>query len=186
MDGYPQVISMSKQMRKILFSIFIISVLSFFIFWGVNYTKINLASLLGIITAWVTINPLEVDVSAPAEAEINKVFKVEARVINKGDEKIENAKGEIFLPPELVLIRKDPIQEIGVIPGKKEKRASWTVKGEAVGNYIVSVKVSGELKGEIVTAEGSTSVKIEESIPRGTGRGWLQNLSDFFQKLFGI
>lgn len=182
MDEYSQVISMSKQMRKILFLIFIISVLSFFIFWGVNYTKINLASLSGIITAWVTINPLEVNVSAPSEVEIDKVFKVEARVINKGEEKIENARGEIFLPPELVLIQKDSAKEIGVIPGKKEKKISWSVKGEAIGSYIVSVKVSGKLKGDLISVEDSIMVEVKESVRKTGPQSWFQNFFDFFQK----
>ena len=184
MDGYPQIISVSKQMRKILFLIFIISILSFFIFWGINYTKTNLASLIGIITARVTINPLEIQVSAPAEVEINKVFKVETRAINKGEEKIENAKGEIFLPPKLVLIQKDSVKEIGVIPGKREKKVSWSVRGEAVGNYFVSVKVSGELKGQVISAEDSTEVI---KIKKETGpRGRFQNFFDFFQERFGF
>jgi len=130
-------------MKKILVAILAISVLAFFIV----FSSVAQASIFDMIRAWVTINPLLVDVSAPAEVEINKVFKIEAKIINKGEEKIEKAKGEIFLPSGLILLKKDPVQEIGIIPPKKEKKISWSVKGETIGSYIISVSVSGELRG---------------------------------------
>ena len=120
---------------KTKLSIFLVAVLFF-------EAYVARASFLDIIRALVTINPLEVSIGTPAEAEIGKVFKVEARARNKGEEKIENAKAEIFLPPELVLIQKDPVKEIGVISGKREKKISWPVRGEIAGDYIVSVLVS--------------------------------------------
>lgn len=186
MDGYPQIIFVPKQMRKILFLIFIISVLSFFIFWGANYTKINLASLFSVITARVTINPLEVKIFALAEIEVDKVFRVEAKVINRGEEKIENAKGEVFLPPGLILIQKDSVKEIGIIPGKREKKVSWSARGEAVGNYFISFKVSGELKEQIISVEDSILVEIKESIKNTGSRSRFQNFFDFFQERFGF
>ena len=142
------------------------------------------ASIWDVIKAWVTINPLEINVSAPAEVEIGKVFKVEARVINKGEEKVENARGEIFLPAGLILLKEDSVQEIGIIPGKKEKKISWQVRGEEIGSYVISVSASGELKGYIVSGEGSTLVKVGEPLPRGRGWGWLQNLFDLFRERF--
>src|SRR3989344_4305970 len=163
-----------------------ISILTVLILLAVFFFGFARASLWDVIKAWVTINPLVVDVSAPAEVEINKVFKLEARVANKGEEKIEDARGEIFLPPELVLIQKDSAKEIGVIPGKKEKKISWSVKGKAIGNYIVSVKVSGELKGQIISAEDSTLVEVKEFIRETESRKWLQNFFDFFQERFGF
>ena len=184
MDGYSQIIAMPKQTRKIVFSILIISILSFLIFWSINYTKINLASFSGMITAWVTINPLGVVVSVPAEVETGKVFKIEARAINKGEEKIENAKGEIFLPDGLVLLGKDPVKEIGVIPGKRERGVSWQVRGKEGGSYIVSVKVSGELKGQIISAEDSALVEVKESVRKTGPRSWFQGFFDFFSELF--
>lgn len=173
-----------EYMKKILLPIFVISVLSIFLFLGINYTGKNLASLSGLITALVTINPLEVDVSAPAEAGINRVFKVEAQAINKGEAKIENAKGEIFLPLELVLLQKDSVKKIGIIPGKKEKKISWAVKGIETGNHIIIVSASGELKGDLISAEGNKMVKVIEFSPPGKGQGWLQNLFGFFQGWF--
>ena len=51
------------------------------------------ASFLDIIRAFVTINPLAIAVSAPTEVELNTVFKVDAKVINKVEVKIENLIG---------------------------------------------------------------------------------------------
>ncbi len=175
-------------MKKILLPIFIIFILFIFLFLGMNYMGKNLASLSGIITALVTINPLEVNVSAPAEVNINKVFKVEAQVVNKGEEKVKNARGEIFLPLEIVLLQKDSVKKIGIIPGKKEKKVSWGVRGKEIGTYIISVSVSGELRGDIVRVEGNTIVKVIEKTPLGQGRPFnlFQRLFDFFQGLFQI
>lgn len=184
MDGYSQIIFMPRYLKKILFPIIIISVFSVLTFLGTNYGKKYLASFSGIITAWVTINPLEVRVSAPAEVEINKVFKVEARLINKGEEKIENAKAKIFLPSGLILMKKDPVQEIGVIPAKKEKKASWAVKGIEPGSHIVIVSASGELKGDLVSAEDSVEVRVREPLREIPPPKWFQNLLDFFREMF--
>lgn len=188
MDGYPQVISMQRAVKKILLLLLAVFILTPFFFLGTDYFEKQLAFFSSIITAWVTINPLEAEVSAPAEVEINKVFEVEARAINKGEEKIENAKGEIFLPSGLVLIQKDPVKEIGVIPGKREKKISWSVKGEKVKmeNYIISVKVSGELKGQIISAEDSTLIEVKESVKKTGPRSRFQNFFDFFQERFGF
>jgi len=136
------------------------------------------------IKAWVTINPLEVNVSTSAEAEINKVFKVTAKVTNKGEEKIENVKGEIFLPEGLVLLKKNPIQKTGVIQGKKSKKISWTVRGTEMGNYIFAVSVTGELKGDLVTTEDSSWVEIKESVEKTKPQKWYQNIFNFFRRWF--
>lgn len=158
--------------------------LAVFILTALFFSNFAQASFWDTIRVWVAINPLEVRVSAPAEVEIDKVFKIEARVINKGEEKIENAKAEIFLPPELVLFQKDSVKEMGVIPGKREKKVSWSVKGGAIGNYIISVLVSGELGGQVVNAEATDLVEIKESLRKTGPQDWLQNLFGFFQKLF--
>jgi len=161
-----------------------ISFLAVFILTAVFFSNSAQASLWNTIRAWVTINPLEVGVFAPAETEVDKVFKVEARVINKGEEKIENARGEILLSSGLVLVRKDPVQEIGIIPGKKEKKVSWSVKGEKIGSYVITVSGSGELRGDRISAEGSTKVEVKESVRKTRHQGWFQNLFDFFQERF--
>lgn len=145
------------------------------------------ASLWDAIRAWVTINPLEVDVSAPTEAEIGKVFKVTAEATNKGEEKIENVQGEIFLPEGVEgidFLKKNSVQKMGVIQGKKSKKISWTVKGTGEGNYIFAVSVTGELKGDLVIAEDSSWVEIKESVEKTKPQKWYQNIFDFFQGWF--
>ena len=145
------------------------------------------ASLWDAIRAWVTINPLEVSVSTPTEAEINKVFKVTAEVTNKGEEKIENARGEIFLSEKLEgvdFLKKNSVQKIGVIQGKKSKKVSWTARGTEVGNYVITTLVTGELKGNLISAESSAIIEIKESIEKPRPRKWYQNIFDFFRGWF--
>jgi len=108
---------------------FLFTVLSFSGLMDKKEDYIAQASFLDIIRALVTINPLELDVTAPIEVEINKVFKVEAKAINKGEDKIENAKAEIFLPAGLVLLKKDSVQNMGVIRGKKDKKGFLVSEG---------------------------------------------------------
>lgn len=185
MDGQSQIIFMQGYVKKNLTLFLVIFVLTTIFFLGKIGKTENYfaqASLWDMIWARVTINPLAVNVSAPAEVEVDKVFKVEAKLINKGEEKIEKAKGEIFLPPGLALLKKDPIQEIGVISPKKEKKIHWSVKGEEIGDYFILVSASGELKGEIIKAEDTTLVKVKKPSPRGKTLEWFQNLFDFFQK----
>jgi hypothetical protein len=171
-----------KKPLLLFFATATITILFSWTFLGTNFFERQLASLSGIITAWVTINPLEVEVSAPVEVEINKNFKVEATIFNKGEESIENSRAEIFLPPGLILIGKDSVQEIRVIPGKREKKISWQVRGETIGSYIITVSVSGELRGERISAEDSAAVEVKEFLLRGRARSLLQNLFDFFQE----
>jgi len=169
------------------FSILFLAVL---ILTAIFFSDFAQASFWDIIRAWVTINPLDVEVLAPAEIEVDKVFKVEARVTNKGEEKIENTKAKISLPTGLVLLKKDPVQELGVIPGKKEKKISWSVKGEELGNYGISVKVSGELQGKELSKESDTiMVKIIEKTVPGGGKArfnLFQRFFDFLRERFGF
>ena len=173
----PAVAVMKHPKAKI--SVFVLTV---FLFTVVLFSGAQ-ASFLDIIRALVTINPLELDVLAPTEAEINKVFKVEAVATNKGEDKIENAKAEIFLPAGLVLLQKDSMQNMGVIRGKKDKKVSWSIKGDNVGDYIISVLVSGELGGNIVSADGSVKVTLKEkSSPPGRPFTIFQRLLNTFQR----
>ena len=185
MNGYPKIIFIEDYMRKTLFSILIISVLSFILLLGIQYGGNNLASLFDVIVARVTINPLEVEASAPAEVEIGKVFKVTATLINKGGERIENAKGEIHISPGLVLLRKESIKKIGVIPGKKEKKASWSVRAKEEGTYFIMVSASGELRGYGISAEDSIKVVVKESLKGTQPQVLLQSLFDFIRGWFG-
>ncbi|MCP6726648.1 MAG: hypothetical protein KJI69_01230 [Patescibacteria group bacterium] len=143
------------------------------------------ASFFDIIRALVTINPLELDVTAPAEAAINKVFKVEAVATNKGEDTIKNVKAQIFLPEGLVLLKRESPQQMGVIRGKREKKVSWSVRGDSIGYYIISVLVSGELRGEILSADGTAKITLKEkSSPPGRPFNIFQRFFDFFQGLF--
>ena len=87
-------------------------------FLGVGVTH---ASIFDFIRAFVTINPLAVKVTVPSETDINRVFQVEANVINKGEVKIENVTGEIFLPAGLSLVGKNQVKNIGIIPKERLK-----------------------------------------------------------------
>jgi len=148
---------------KTTLSIFLAAVLFFTVAFSVAQ-----ASFLDIIMALVAINPLEVDVTVPAEVEINKTFKVEATVRNKGDDRIENATAQIVLPEGLVLVQKDSVRNMNVIQAKSAKTVSWSVKGESVGEYIISVLASGELRGDIVSADETAKTTLKaKSLPQG-------------------
>ncbi len=178
MNGHSQVISMPKYTKRILLILSLIPILLVFIFLGLDYSRNQLASLSSIIVARVTINPLEVNVSAPAEAETGKAFKVEARIINKGEKAIRNAKAEIFLSEGLSL-KRPPAQNLGVIRGKKEKIVSWQIRGEITGNYFITVKAAGRLGVGEINSEDSIMVKII------TGTSPRQNnFFEFFQRFF--
>jgi len=179
----------SKKITIFLLAVFIGSAIFFFGIMGKKETYWVQASLWDTIRAWITINPLEVNVSAPKEVEVDKVFKVEAELINKGEKKIEDAKGEIFFPSGLVLLKKDPVQKIGVIMGKKEKKIFWSLREEEPGYYFISVKASGEIEGKELSKESNTiTVEIKEKVaPREIVHfNFFQNLFDFFQKWFGL
>ena len=143
------------------------------------------ASFFDFIRAFVTINPLEVEVSAPAEVEINKVFKVEALVINKGEVRVEKAEGEIFLPDELSIMGKNTVKKIGAISGGKEKKIIWSVRGNAVGSYVVVVSVSGEVQGDLISADGSGLVVVKEKdSPPDSLPSVFQNIFNFVRGWF--
>jgi len=167
----------------LVFSLFF--TLSFFGLTDKKEDYIAQASFLDIIRALVTINPLDLDVTAPAEAQINKVFKVDAVATNKGEDVIENTQAEIFLPEGLVLLKKESVQKMGVIRGKREKKVSWSMRGENVGDYIISVVVSGELRGEVLSSDGTSKITLKEkSSPPGRPLNIFQRFFDFFQRLF--
>ena len=140
------------------------------------------ASLFDFIRALVTINPLAVEVTAPAEAVLNRVFKVEANVINKGEVRIENVTGEIFLPAELVISGKE-IKNIGIVPAGKEKKVSWSVKGGTIGEFFITVSISGVVQGDVVTAEGTKLVAIvKKSPPPGRLPDILERILNFLRR----
>ena len=58
------------------------------------------------------------------------------------------------------------------------------MRGEEVGNYFISVSVSGELREQVVSAEDSIMVKVVKLLPKGKTWELFQNLFDFFQERF--
>ena len=182
MNTDTQIFYMPSYAKKFLLSFLIIFLFIIFVSFGANRLDKQLASFSGIITALVRINPLEVRAFAPKKAEINKVFKVGAKLVNKGEEKIKGVRGEVFLPSGLVLVKKNSTQEAGVIPGKKEKKVSWSVRGERVGSYIVIISGSGNLKGDEVFDQDSIKVNIEESLGGLRSTTWFQDFINLFRK----
>lgn len=145
------------------------------------------ASFWDTIIALVTINPLHVELSEMKEVEVGKVFRVIAIISNKGEDKIDNVKAEIFLPQGLAIARKDPAQDIKVIPGNKEKKTSWSVRAQETGNYVVSVLVAGEVRGNSISAQDTEIVKVvEPSPPRANSLSLFKRFSDFFLAWIGI
>lgn len=180
MNGHIQAIFMEEHTKKVLLSILIISALSFTLLFGIKYGGSDLASLFDVIVARVRINPLEVEVSPPAKVQIGKVFKIEARLINKGEEKIKDAEAEIFFDSGLTLIKKNSVQKIGVIRGKKEKKVSWSVRGEE-GSYIITVSGRGEIGGQAIFGDDTITVEIEESLKGLQATTWFQDFLNLFR-----
>lgn len=180
MNGYPQVISVPRYSRKIILSLSLIFILFVFTSFGLGYFGNQLASVFSIIVARVTINPFELTVSAPAEAAVGKAFKVDVKIRNKGEKEIRNAKVEIFLSEGLSL-KRSSVQNLGVIRGGKEKKASWQIRGEIAGNYFITVKAAGRLGIENIQSEDSVMVTITE----GTSPS-RNNFLEFFQRFFNF
>jgi len=144
------------------------------------------ASFLDVIRALVTINPLAVNVSVPLEdVEKGDVFNVVGEVMNRGEVRIENGESTIFLPPELVLLTKNPTKKIGVIPAGKEKSSRWRVRGDTTGNYVVSIHVSGTVQGDQISAEESNVVTVTQALsPPGPHNNFFQRFFNIFRGLF--
>jgi len=155
------------------------------------------ASFLDTIVALVAINPLHLAVSAPAEVKVGKKFKVETQVENRGEERISNVRVELFISKGLVLVRKNLVKDVGTIRGNGTKTVSWQLKGIETGNFGISARASGEVRGDVVSAEGDTIFVaiVEKSSPGGPGphsgsprsRGehFVQNFFAFFGGLLG-
>ncbi|GAI46015.1 unnamed protein product [marine sediment metagenome] len=94
-------------------------------------------------------------------------------------------KAKIFLPDELELIRKNEERETGVLNPGGKKLISWPVKGKEIGDYIISVKASGELRGDLISAEDSVMVKIKKPWKGSWPERWFQGVIDFFQVKLG-
>lgn len=139
------------------------------------------AGFLDMIQVLVAINPLKVTVSVPSDVELGKVFKVEAKIINRGEERIEDGEAQIFLPQGLILLEKNTVRKIKVIFPKREKKVSWRVRGEELGNYVISVSAKGELRDDTISAQGNTVVVTVQPKLRSSGSSY-----SFWQRFLDI
>jgi len=178
-----------KAVKKIFSPFFIIILVAILFFSGISHNgtmRIAEASFLDTIVAFVTINPLRVHITTPTEAEVGRNFKAEVIVENRGDVRISNVEVEIFISEGLTLVRKNSSQEIGIISGNKEKQISWQVKGTETGNFSISVRASGVVRGNTVIDEGNTvlvTIK-EKSHPPGKPTNFFQIIFNIFQRWF--
>lgn len=170
-----------KKIGLVFFFAFLVVTVSFSGKAGAGVINVAEASFLDIVRGLVRINPLHVTISVPTEAELGKNFKAEVLVENRGEDKISNVRVEIFTSDGLVLINKNSFKEIGAIQGNKTKNIFWQVRGTEIGNFSISVSVSAEAGGNVVSVEGNTAVVrvIEKSSPP-------IHFSNLFQKFFAI
>ena len=85
---------------------------------------------------------------------------------------------------ELILLKKNSVQKIGAIRGKKSKKVSWMVRGTKIGNYVITVTAVGELEGNLINVENSVIVEVKKSLEKPRPRKWYQNLFDLFRRWF--
>ena len=61
------------------------------------------------------------------------------------------------------------------------------MKGDSAGLYVISVEVSGELRGETLSADGNAQIELKEkSLRPGRSFNIFQGFFDFLQGLFKI
>jgi len=175
--------------KKKTLALVVSCILAAFFFFGIIFegrTSPAQASILDTIRALVTINPLRVSLTAPTEAEVGKTFRVEATLSNQGETKIENTRGEIFLPAGLALLKRNPVQKVKVIPAKKGKKVVWSVRGEELGNYGILVAATGFVGENFISAQSNTvivTIQAATSPPRNNPSIFARLLG-FFQNLF--
>ena len=144
------------------------------------------ASILSVIRALVTINPLEVRITPPQSAEVDAMFKIEAQLINKGDKKIDNVEARIFLPEGLVAIGNE-VKKGGSIQSRKEKVVRWSVISARSGNFVVSVKASGDIDDQAISSEDSVLVTVNESQgSRARGENMFNIVLKLLERLFNL
>lgn len=175
---------MQNYLKKTVLVFFFVFFTIAIFFSGITPTKVTgiaEASFLDTVKSLVTINPLRVSISAPAEVELGRNFKAEILVKNRGKDKISNVRVELFTSNGLVLISKNSFKEIGAIQGNKTKKFSWQVKGTEIGNFSILVSASAEAGENVISAEGNTA--IVSVIEKSSSPTYFSNL---FQSLFNI
>jgi len=93
---------------------------------------------------------------------------------------------EVFYPENLRAKDKlkyfsQHLKTVEVIPGKKDKKISWSVRGEEIGNYFIPARVSGLLKEDLISAEAGTMVEVIKPLPRRRNLEWFQNFLESVQ-----
>ncbi len=180
----------ANYLKKFILITAVVIITGSFFFGVISSAGVAQASFLDIIQALVTINPLKVEIIAPKEELLDQVFKIEATVINSGEEKIGNTQAEIFLPKGLTLVTKKQINNLGAIPPNKDKKTRWSVKGDRSGNFIILVSARGEIKEQVVTAEATTLITILDIVGlvkiKGSSfiqrvNGWRLKVLNFFR-----
>lgn len=141
------------------------------------------ASILDVIRALVTINPLRVEIIPPPSAEEGSIFKVDVNLVNQGDSKLDGVSAEIFLPQGLSVVGQT-IKNAGTIQAKRDKNISWSLTGQQ-GNYVVSVAASGKLNGQTVKSEGSALIMVSENPDSHGRRSPFNRLFEILQNLLG-
>lgn len=138
-------------------------------------------SSTGTVTATVSVNPLLIEAKArPKSVFVEKNFQVRAQIKNLGTNPLDDVMATIYLPSGLLLLS-DENQYLGEIKAGRKKIASWKVKGQEAGEYIITVSVSGidTATNELITNESSTMVEVKNK-----PKGGLSILFDFFIKMF--
>lgn len=172
------------EMNKNFIVIPVIVTLFFFVTAG-KERNVVYASLLDIFRSVSIFNSLDVRVSAPQKVEISRVFKIDANIINNGKEKINVTEGKIILPSGLSPLGRNVINNTGIISGENEKNISWSVIGDVVGSYVVSVSITGEKDGDDINAEGSTKIKVvEQKNVRGKSANIFLRFFSYLGELF--
>lgn len=152
-----------KKSKRIIKTTLVLSLVLGLLFPSLS--SLVFASQTGIVVATVSINPLEVEVTAPSTVLVGESFKVTGVVKNLGLTRIRRSRAVLSLNPGLSLRGKEE-KSLGIIGGESEKTAHWQLKAESPGTYILLVSASGveEESGDLVEASGTTIVKVAEKL----------------------
>ena len=150
-----------KRSKKIIKTILVLPlVLGLFFSWffsGQSQVLAQTASL----TATVSINPLGLELSAPSSVSQGDSFKLKAKIGNLGQSKLQKVEATIFINSGLIVRGKEE-KKAGTIKGESQKTATWQIKAQEAGHYLIIVDVSGKVAetGDLVTISHSFKVTV--------------------------
>lgn len=149
-----------KENKKIIKTILVLPlVLGLFFFWFFAQESPVSAQTASLV-ATVSVNPLTLDLFAPASVSQGDSFKLRVEIGNLGQSKIEKVKASIFIDSGLIVRGKEE-KKAGTIQGESQKTVAWRIK--AVGDptvYIIQVEVRGIVKETGGLATISRTVKV--------------------------